>query len=102
MELKIEETLKRLLLDKEVKKVAKACDVKYTTLHSWMLGESSPGTKQLPALIRLAEYFNVSLEELLLNGTLEKPSNEIISSTTFKDGKNTFRVVIEKIKNNKE
>ncbi len=97
MQLKIEETLKRLLVDKEVKKVAKACDVKYTTLHSWMLGHSSPSSKQLPALIRIAEYFEISLEELLLNTKLSKPNNKIIMSTTFRDENNAYRVVIEKL-----
>lgn len=97
MDLKIEETLKRLLVDKEVKKVAKACDVPYTTLHSWMLGQTSPSSKQIPALIRIAEYFEISLEELLLNTKLDKPNNEIISSTTFKDENHTYRVIIEKL-----
>jgi hypothetical protein len=99
MDLKIEETLKRLLVDKEVKKVAKACDVKYTTLHSWMLGHTSPGSKQMPALVRLADYFEITLEELLLNTKLDRPNNEIIMSTTFRDEENTYRVVVEKLKN---
>ncbi len=95
MKLKIDETLKRLLADREIKKIAKACDVSYSTLHSWVIGQTSPSGKQLPALLRIADYFNITLEELLLNE--KERGTEVIMSTTFKDGETTYKLIIEKL-----
>ena len=78
-----------------LKKSLIACDVKYSTLHAWAIGQSSPSGKQLPALLRLAEYFDISLEELLLNEKDRKA--EVIMSSTFKDGGTTYKLIIEKL-----
>ena len=59
-------SLLRIQTGKNQKKVASDLGINYTTYHSWESGVSDPGIENL---IKLADYFNVSLDFLLGRNT---------------------------------
>lgn len=88
------QNLKEKLKDENIVKLCKKLSIPRTVLLEWRDGVSSPSFKNIKHIKSLADYFGMSLEELLITGTNEK----LISSVVFSDEGHQFRVKIEKIK----
>jgi Helix-turn-helix len=65
-EIKIGLVIKRMLwkLRKNLKEISRETGIPYSTLHAWMLNTQP---KDVLKVQRLADYFNVSLHELLFD-----------------------------------
>jgi transcriptional regulator with XRE-family HTH domain len=75
--------------------LAKACGVPVTTLHNWIQG-IKPSTSSMKYVKTLANYFNLSLDELFF-GITKKDKSEIIYRGTYSDQGTIYRVTIEKL-----
>lgn len=97
MEIKLGLVLKRVLVGHKLKDVATATGISISLLSDWKEGVL-PSGKNIDKLYLLAEYFNLSLEELLFN--IKEPMGQsiILQSTQFLDGENQYRIIIEKLK----
>ncbi len=82
--------------DLSINQIAKSCGMPKSTLHDWLSGRT-PNSKNLHFLYDLAEFFELSLGSLLFNTEGREETAEIISSTVFSDGGETYRIKIEKV-----
>jgi hypothetical protein len=81
-----------------VTSLARMTEIPRTTLHDWISGRL-PSSKNIHHLSKLSDFFNVSLNELLFGTQDKNYTSEILSCSTFKDGKNHYKVTIEKMEN---
>ena len=98
MEIKLNDVLQRELKGRDLKRVAKDCLIKQTTLLNWRDG-TSPNLKQADGLLNLCRYLNLTLEELLFNKKDLITRNEVISQTIFRDNGSMFKITFEKVSN---
>ncbi|MEE2743623.1 MAG: helix-turn-helix transcriptional regulator [Bdellovibrionota bacterium] len=75
--------------------LAKECGVPVTTLHNWIQG-IKPSTSSMKYVKSLANYFNMSLDELFF-GITKKDKSEVIYRGTYSDQGTVYRVTIEKL-----
>lgn len=78
--------------------LVKATSIPKSTLSDWMNGRL-PSSRNLHHLANLSHFFEISLNELLFGAEKKITSNEILFSSSFKDGKKSYRVIVEKIEN---
>jgi transcriptional regulator with XRE-family HTH domain len=75
--------------------LAKECGVPVTTLHNWIQG-IKPSTSSMKYVKSLANYLNLSLDELFF-GIAKKDKSEVIYRGTYSDQGTIYRVTIEKV-----
>lgn len=96
MEIKLAEVLRREFKGKELKTLSRDLGIPLSNLHAWINGVL-PNGKNIKNLVKLADMLGMSLDELLLNRRSGRSSAEVITTTTFKDGRATYRVSVEKL-----
>jgi len=86
--------LKTKLESENISRLSRELKIPKTLLFEWKSANRKPAFKNLPHIRKLADYFGVSLEELLFGE--EDPS--LISSVMFEDNKRKYRIKIERLK----
>ncbi len=94
-EIQLSRILKRELKGKVLSRVANDIGISISILHDWHSSSRKPSAKNMWQLKKLADYLGLSLEEILFG---ESSPNKVISSTTFTDNGQTYRIVIERIR----
>ncbi len=94
MELKLSQVLQRELAGKNISQIAKQIGINKSLLHDWTGSRRLPNAKNFPALMKLAKYLGLTLEELIFDKS--SPQKTTIASTTFSDSGNSYRIEIEK------
>ncbi len=87
-------TLKKKLKDKNLSVVSRELNIPRSVLQDWMHGNRSPSMKNIDAVKRLADYFALSLDELLLGDSGPKT----LSSITFNDDSREYQIKICRVK----
>ncbi len=95
MELKFSKILAQRLKGKNLSALAKDLDMPRAMLHDWVNSKRIPSLNNLEFIIKLADYLNLSLEEILTGQENEK---KIISAITFQDENRQYKMSIERIK----
>lgn len=95
MELKFSKILSNRLKGKNLSALAKKLGMPRSILHSWVKAEGIPSLNNLDYIIKLADYLNLSLEEIL---TGEEGNRKVISAITFQDESRVYKMSIERIK----
>lgn len=94
--LKLSQVLKRELKSQKQSEVAKACGISKSLLNDWLAARRLPSAKNLPHLLKLANYLGLTLEQLVFDQNPKEINT--IASTRFSDGGIEYRVNIEKVK----
>lgn len=74
--------------------ISKKLNIPLTLLFEWKQAKRSPSFKNLHHVKKLADYFGMSMEELLFN----EGGPCLISSVRFEDNKRQYRIKIERVK----
>lgn len=100
MKVKLDKIMEREMKQRalNVTSLARMTEISRTTLHDWLSGRL-PSAKNIHYLSTLSDFFNISLNELLFGTQDKNNTSEILSCSTFKDGKNHYKVTIEKMEN---
>lgn len=93
-EIKLSKVLQRELKGKVLTRVAKEVGLSPAMLHDWHSSSRRPSAKNMVQLKKLADYLNLTLEEILFDEQKEKHT---IATTTFYDNGKTYRINIERI-----
>ncbi len=88
--------LKERFANANLAQVSKEIDVPRSVLQNWIVEERFPtmNVKSLGYLKRLANYLNLTLDELLSEGSTQKT----ISSVVFEDGNRKYQINIQRLK----
>lgn len=78
MALHVNSNLHFLLQDRNLSKVARSLGISKSLLSDWANCKRVPSLRSIDALLRLAQYFNVSLEALLVENLSESKALRII------------------------
>ena len=91
------DVLKREMKNRQVTltDLANETGIAKSTLHGWCQ-RSVPSSRHLHLILKLSEYLNISIAELLFNVRDEKQENKILFSTEFLDGQSRYRFIVEK------
>lgn len=92
-EIKLSSVLKRELKGRVLTRVAKEVGISPSILHDWHSSARKPSAKNMIQLKKLADYLNLTLEEILFD---EKKDKHTIATTTFYDNGKTYRINIER------
>ena len=107
-ELKLGEVLKSEMKKKNltISQLSKQCGISRTTIHNWIQG-IGPSANNIPSLMKLCLYFEMSLEYLLFS--LEFSTSFVKDKTsgsdskvyegTFEDKGESYSVVINRLEN---
>ena len=107
-ELKLGEVLKSEMKKKNltISQLSKQCGISRTTIHNWIQG-IGPSANNIPSLMKLCLYFEMSLEYLLFS--LEFSTSFVKDKTsgsdskvyegTFEDKGESYSVVINRVEN---
>ena len=103
--LQMKEVLSRELKNRNIslQTLSDKIGIPKSTLHDWVQGRY-PNSKNIHYLKNLSEYLGIPLMTLLFNvkDGPKETLDEILFSSTFKDGKNTYKLSITKEKKSKE
>jgi hypothetical protein len=91
---KFSEILSQKLDGVNLSKLSRELKIPSTLLFEWKEAKRQPSFKNLNHVKQLAEYFGLSLDELLF-GTNKATT---ISSVAFEDNNHQYRIKIERIK----
>lgn len=94
MEKQINKILSEKLRDENLAEVSRKLGIPRSVLQDWIHEGREPSLKNIKHLRKLADYCDMSLEELL---TGEKTSKSI-SSVTFEDDDRKYQITINRIK----
>ena len=107
-ELKLGEVLKSEMKKKNltISQLSKQCGISRTTIHNWIQG-IGPSANNIPSLMKLCLYFEMSLEYLLFSlefsTSFAKDKTSISDSKvyegTFEDKGESYSVVINRLEN---
>ena len=78
--------------------LSKECGISRTTIHNWIQG-IGPSASNIPSLVKLCLYFNVSLEYLLFGKEFSIPFNndeDIVFRGKYKDLEGLCSILIKK------
>lgn len=85
--------LKEKLSGENVSRLSAKLGIPRSVINHW-LGGGVPSLKNIHHLKALAEYFSMSLDELLVG----EASDKLITSIVFSDEQKKFRIRVERIK----
>ena len=86
--------LNRKLKGKNVAQVARELGIPKSVLHDWAQAEHMPSMSNIAQLKKLADYFSLTLEELLLGET----KSDLVSAHTYEENGSRYRIKVERIK----
>lgn len=92
--MKLSQILKERLKDKNLSAVARSLGIPKTLLHEWTHAKRAPSFANIGHLLALADYLNLTLEELLVG---ESGPDKMIDTITFNDQGRKYRVRIDRI-----
>jgi len=105
-ELKLGEVLKSEMKKKNltISQLSKQCGISRTTIHNWIQG-IGPSANNIPSLMKLCLYFEMSLEYLLFSLELStsfakdktSDSDSKVYEGTFEDKGESYSVVINRL-----
>lgn len=95
VETKITEVLRERLKDENLSKLARELGMSKSLLADWVASRRLPSMRNLGAVIKLADYLGLTLEQLL---TGKQEDRKIISSVSFSEEGRSYRISIERIK----
>ena len=81
MALHVNSNLHYLLQDRNLSKVARSLGVSKSLLSDWANCKRVPSLRNIDALLRLAQYFNVSLETLLIEDLTRSTSLKVLKES---------------------
>ena len=87
-------TLEDRLRGVNLAELSRELDLPSTLLFEWKSAKRSPSFKSMGHIQKLAVYFGLSLEELLVG----ENTTALISSVMFEDRGNRYRIKIERLK----
>ena len=94
MELKFSKIISHALKGKNLSAIARELDMPRAMLHDWVKAKRVPSLNNIEYVKRLADYLNLSLEEILIGEETKK----IISSVSFQDDSRQYKISVERIK----
>lgn len=94
MEEHFTKVLKEKLKGLNLSQLSRELNIPSTLLFEWKAAKRHPSFKNIVHVQKLADYFGMSLEELLL-GT---DSSTLISTVMFQDRDRKYRIKIERLK----
>ncbi len=107
-ELKLGEVLKSEMKKKNltISQLSKQCGISRTTIHNWIQG-IGPSANNIPSLMKLCLYFEMSLEYLLFSLEFSTSfakdktsgSDSKVYEGTFEDKGESYSVVINRVEN---
>ena len=99
MKIKLDKVISREMKaqDLSVTTLSKKTNIPRTTIHDWVNGRL-PSSKNIHHLYGLADFFKISLNELLFDSKDRNARYETMFSSEFIDNKTKYRIIIEKIK----
>ncbi len=86
--------LKEAFGDKNLSELARELDMPRSIFQDWVQEKRLPSMKNLKYLRRIADYLNMSLDELLTGETEKK----VVTSITFEDQERKYQILINRIK----
>ena len=81
-----------------ISNLSKDCGISRTTIHNWIQG-IGPSASNIPSLVKLCQYFNVSLEYLLFGkefSTRFANKDEIVFQGKYNDFEGIYYVLIKR------
>ena len=98
-EVKIKDVLNRELRarNQSITSLSRECGIPVSVLHGWCRG-TLPSAKNMHMVKKLADHLSIPISVLLFNITDEENGNMIVFSSEFCEGKNIYKITIEKIK----
>jgi transcriptional regulator with XRE-family HTH domain len=104
--LKLGEILKKEMKIKglTISNLSKECGISRTTIHNWIQG-IGPSSNNIPSLVKLCLYFDISLEHLLFgmefSRRMSSDKNDLdglVYQGTYEDRGELFSIFIKKLK----
>jgi transcriptional regulator with XRE-family HTH domain len=95
MDIKLSSVIQERLEGKNLSAIAREIGISKSVLHDWAQAKRLPSMRNMDQVLKLADYLNLSLEELIFGKNLER-SGKIISSVSFEDNGRKYKVTIEK------
>jgi transcriptional regulator with XRE-family HTH domain len=82
-----------------ITKLSSETGIPRSLLHDWIQSNISPtlNNKNIKYIEKLSDYFGVSIVKLIFGNIDEKSKATTLFSSTFKDGRNSYRLTVEKI-----
>lgn len=93
---KLNKFIEKNMSDKTLQTYAKELGIPNTNLNDWKNGRL-PNAKSLVHILKIAKYFNVTLEEVLFGINLNGTESCTLSTTHFSDSNSIYRIKIEKL-----
>lgn len=102
MEIKLKRVIARQLKNRGISlnALAKEAGIGASTLHNWV-NSVNPTIGSMPKLLRLADYLDLTISELLLDKADKDSEHEVLFQSTFKDDGHQYRLTVEKIPSKK-
>jgi len=95
MESKISEILQERLAGENLSKIARDLGISKSLLADWVSSRRLPSLKNIGAVVKLAAYLGLTLEQLLVG---KGDDRKVISAVTFEDDRRSYRINIERLK----
>lgn len=82
-----------------VTKLSNATGIPRSLLHDWVQANVNPtlNNKNIKHIEKLSDYFGVSIVKIIFGNLEEGSKTEILFSSTFLDGKNRYRLTVERL-----
>ena len=86
-----------------VTKLSQETRIPRSLIHDWVQSNVSPtlNNKNIKNIEKLADYFGVSVVKLIFGNLDENAKSDVLFSSTFKDGRVSYRITIEKLEDSK-
>jgi len=94
-EIKFSEILQEHLQDQNLTQLAKELGIPKTLLHEWVQARRQPSMKNMNLVKVLAEYLDLTLDEILFGKTITK--KKTLTNVIFEDDGKKYQISISKI-----
>ena len=92
VEITFNSILQEKLKGKSLSLLAKELDIPKSLIHDWVRSGRTPSLKNIAHIKAIADYFDMTLDELLIG-----QSESLISSISFKDENRKYKIDIKRI-----
>lgn len=99
MEIVLGEIIRRELKARggeSVNELSRRVKIPLSTIHGWVTGATLPNARNLHMVKKLADYFEISLSEMLF-GVKEEHGGAVLFSSQFQDSERKYRLVVERL-----
>ena len=80
---------------RNLSELARELDMPRSILQDWVQSKRSPSMKNLKYLSRIADYLELTLDELLVSG---KEKRKVLTSISFSEEGRTYNIIINRVK----